>query len=77
MYNALLAETCSIRSVLGVKMKQRIVWLFAYVLAGVLGASLVLGSWHIWQDHAALHALVNIEMQRQQQSHGPAEAPGK
>jgi hypothetical protein len=44
---------------------------------GALGMALMLGLYvvgaHLWQDHANLHALVNIEYQREQ-AMGPAKA---
>lgn len=38
------------------------------LLGGVLGVLLMLGAKHVWQDHAALHELAVIELQRQQQA---------
>lgn len=38
------------------------------LVAGIIGVLLMLGARHVWQDHAALHELAVIELQRQQQA---------
>lgn len=53
--------------------------------AGILGFALLYGGWHLWEDHAALHRLmqietplnqiIQIEIQRQQAARPPAPAP--
>lgn len=53
-------------------MTEFLAWLFGHrsILlgfgAGALGFALLWGGWHLWDDHTALHQLIQIEIQRQQ-----------
>jgi hypothetical protein len=45
---------------------------------GILGVVVALAGVHLYQDHQMLHALINIEAQRQQAAQkqaGPMQAP--
>ena len=45
------------------------------LLFGILGVLLALAGAHLYQDHATLHLLVNIEAQRQQAAQKAAGVP--
>jgi hypothetical protein len=45
-----------------------------YFVAGILGMVLAMVGAHCWEDHKALHALVQIEAARQQAAQ-PAKPP--
>ena len=47
-------------------MKQKILVGVIALLFGMLGVGLVLVGLHLYQDHVNLHALIQIEAQRQQ-----------
>lgn len=44
-----------------------------YFLAGALGAVVVIFSIHFYQDHAALHAIINMINQNAKQQAAPAK----
>lgn len=43
------------------------------VLLGVLGFSIAWGGWHLYTDHEALHALINLAVQAQRAQVAPAQ----
>lgn len=47
-------------------MRSRLVPLGIGLLGAIVGTLLVLCAVHLYQDHAALHALVNMVVQQQQ-----------
>lgn len=59
-------------------MKAKLIRWGLSVLFGALGMAAVLLAVHLWNDHQALHQLINIEIQREQamRQMSPAQ-PGK
>jgi hypothetical protein len=54
---------------------RRVLMGLVYIVAGFLGTVLALVGAHCWEDHKALHALIQIEAQRQQAIQNAAPAP--
>lgn len=52
-------------------MRQRVIVGIVYLLAGLVGMGLWTVGIHLYQDHQNLHALVNVELQRQQAMQKP------
>lgn len=55
-------------------MKARIITAVVALLFGILGVGLSVLAQHLYQDHQMLHALIQIEAQRQQAAKPAAPA---
>lgn len=55
-------------------MRRLLATIILSLFAGIVGMGLVLVGAHLWQDHQALHVLIQIEAQRQQAAQKAAEA---
>lgn len=55
-------------------MSRLTIWALAFLL-GILGVAVGIAGKHVWQDHAALHELAQIEMLRIQQTQRAGPQP--